>query len=56
MTKQNIMETVADLIEKKIIGEWKHEGYIDRIYSDGVDFELDGKHYSLILKCHEEGE
>lgn len=50
MKTVDIVEMVSDAIEKKIIGEWKHEGGILSASSEHVDFEIDGKEYVIAIK------
>ena len=54
MQQAHISEAIAKMIEDKILGEWKHEGYIDKTYSDGVNACIDGKHYLIKLTCYED--
>ena len=49
MKEIHIMAAIAECIEKKILGEWKHEGYIDGMESDRVFFNLDGKRYVVTI-------
>jgi hypothetical protein len=45
----------AKVIDETFIDEWKHEGVgVEQLYNDAIDFEVDGKQYSLSIKCHEE--
>ena len=50
MKTVDIMETIAECIEKKILGEWKHEGYIDGMESERAHFEIDGKKYVITIE------
>ena len=50
MKTVDIVEMIADSIEKKIIDEWKHEGVILATSSEYVDFEIDGKEYVIAIK------
>lgn len=34
MKKKNIIKALADCIESKIFGEWKHDGFIDQTFSN----------------------
>ncbi len=54
MQKENIIEALADCIENKIFEEWKHDGYIDQTFSNAIDVEIDGRHYTVELTEHEE--
>lgn len=56
MQKENIIAALADCIESKIFKEWKHDGFIDATYSNAIDVEIDGKHYTIELTDHEEEE
>ena len=46
----DIVEAIAECIEKKILGEWKHEGYIDGTERDRVFFNLDGRRYAVTIE------
>lgn len=54
MKTVHIMEAIAECIEKKILGEWKHEGYIDGTNSEQVRFIIDGQVYvvSIVAESH----
>lgn len=54
MKKENIIEAIADCIENKVFKEWKHDGFIDQTFSNAINVEIDGKHYSIELTEHEE--
>lgn len=49
MKTVDIVETIAECIEKKIFGEWKHEGYIDGTSSEQVLAKIDGKEYVISI-------
>ena len=50
MKTVDIMETIAECIEKKILGEWKHEGYIDGTESERVFFKIDDRKYVVTIE------
>lgn len=50
MQPVDIAAAIQDMIENKIYAEWKHEGYIDALYSTGVVANIDGKKYMIEVK------
>ena len=50
MQPVDIAAAIQDMIENKIYAEWKHEGYIDALYSTGVVADIDGKKYMIEVK------
>jgi len=46
----DITEVIANQIEKKIFGEWKHDGYIDGFTSDQACAVIDGKIYRITVQ------
>lgn len=52
MKNVDIMEAITNCIENKILKEWRHEGFIDQMLSDGIRFEIDGKKYTIELIEH----
>ena len=56
MKTVDIMEMLTDAIDKKIFGEWKHEGFICGNSSEHINFEIDGKEYVLRIKEVKDGE
>lgn len=50
MKTVDIIEAIEECIEKKIFGEWKHEGYIDGTERDRVFFNLDGRKYAVTIE------
>ncbi len=51
-----ITEEITNHIEKKMLGEWKHEGYIDGFTSDEVYAVIDGKKYEIKVRETAESE
>lgn len=49
MRQIDIVEVIANAIEDTIFKSWHHEGFIDYQRSDWMEFEIDGKKYSLHL-------
>lgn len=50
MRTVDIAEVIAETIEKKILGEWKHEGYAGGVYTDRVRCTIDDKEYVIEVK------
>lgn len=50
MKEVDIAEAIQNMIEEKIYKEWKHEGYINGCYSNGVEANIDGKNYLIEVK------
>ena len=50
MQKVAIVEAIQNMVEEKIFKEWKHEGYINGCYSNGVAVNIDGKDYLIEIK------
>ncbi len=46
----DITEEIANHIEKKMFGEWKHAGYIDGFTSDEAYVVIDGKKYEIKVR------
>lgn len=56
MKSCDIMEVFVTAIEKTIIGEWRHEGFIGGWSSDSANFVIGNKDYVLRLKELKDGE
>lgn len=50
MKMVDITEAIVDMIEKKIFGEWKHEGYIDGFTSEEAQVVIDGRRYRIVVR------
>lgn len=50
MQKVDIAEAIQNMIEQKIFKEWKHEGYVDGLFNNGVCCNIDGKDYIIEIK------
>ena len=50
MKTVDIMEALTTAIEKIILGEWKHEGFIGGFTSKHINFEIDGREYVLRIE------
>ena len=48
-----LVDAIEIAIEKTVLEEWRHAGWIDGTYSDGVRCVVDGKHY-LVSVTEEE--
>lgn len=46
----DIAEAISDMIENRIYGDWKHEGYINYINSDVVSAQIDGVNYEIMIE------
>lgn len=46
----DITETIANILERKLANEWKHEAFCDGFTSDTVHMVIDGKRYNIIVK------
>ncbi len=46
----DIIEEITNHIEEKMLGEWKHEGYIDGCTSDEACVVIDGKKYEIKVR------
>lgn len=53
MKKVDIIESIADHVEQKILKEWKHEGSVEVIYTDRLDVEIDGTFYVISIAATE---
>lgn len=51
MKKVDIVEVITECIKKKIIGEWKHEGYMYGKSCDQVSFIIDGQVYVISIEA-----
>jgi len=49
MNELDIMDAVQQSIDKVILNEWRHVGYIDGFTSDSITFVIDGSKYVLKL-------
>lgn len=56
MRTVDIMEVLTNAIDKTILGEWKHEGFIGGFAGKHIDFEIDGKEYVLKIAEVKDGE
>lgn len=56
MKSVDIMEMIANAIDKTIFGAWKHEGFIGGFTSEHIDFEVDGREYVLKIVEIKDGE
>ena len=55
MKKKNIIKALADCIESKIFGEWKHDGFIDQTFSNAKStVENEYKSLNRVLFMDEE--
>lgn len=54
MKQVDIMEVLTNAIDKTIIGEWKHDGFIGGFTSEHINFEIDHKEY--VLRIYEVNE
>lgn len=52
----DIMEMITNSIEKTILHDWKHEGFIGVFTSENINFEIDGKEYVLKINEVKNGE
>lgn len=52
----DITETIVNLLEKKILDEWKHEGYNDGFSSNQIAMVIDGKRYLITVEEKETDE
>lgn len=50
MRTVDIAEVIAETIEKKILGEWKHEGYAGGVCANEIKCTIDDKEYSIEVK------
>jgi hypothetical protein len=55
MKTVDIMEALTTAIEKRILGEWKHEGFIGGFTSEHIEFEIDGRKYVLRIEEVKDG-
>ncbi len=46
----DITETIANILERKLANEWKHEAFCDGFTSDTAHMVIDGKRYNIIVK------
>lgn len=54
MKECDIMEVLTNAIDKTILGEWRHDGFIGGFTSGHINFEVDHKEY--VLKIYEVNE
>lgn len=52
----DVTEVIVTAIEKTIIKEWRHEGFIGGFSSTHANFEIDGKEYVLTIREVADGE
>ena len=50
MKKVDIIESIAEYVEQKILKEWKHEGSVEVIYTDRLEVMIDGKLYEIRIE------
>lgn len=55
MKTVDIMEMVTNAIDKTILRDWKHEGFIGGFTSEHINFEIDGREYVLRISEVKEG-
>ena len=46
----DIVDVITAAVEAKILNEWKHDGYIDGMYCDGVAVVIDGQRYKISVE------
>lgn len=46
----DIAEAIQNMVEEKILKDWKHEGFIDGLYGDGTQVCIDGKRYLIEIR------
>lgn len=50
MKQVDIAEAIQNMVQEKIYGEWKHEGFLDGLYTNGVRCNIDGKDYMIEVR------
>lgn len=46
----DITEAIVNSFEKKVFGEWKHEGYNDGFSNNQIAMVIDGKRYLITVE------
>ncbi|AYH41606.1 hypothetical protein A5N82_13390 [Christensenella minuta] len=50
MKTVDIAEAIDRMIEKVVLGEWKHEGHLDGFTENRVDVVIDGRRYAIKIE------
>lgn len=53
MKEVDIIKSIAEHVEQKILKEWKHEGSVEVIYTDRLEAEIDGTLYVISIAATE---
>ena len=46
----DLSDLFLNLVENKVLGEWKHDGFIDYQHSDGFGFATENKYYKIKIE------
>lgn len=46
----DIAEAIQNMVEEKILKDWKHEGYVDGLCVNGTQVCIDGKRYLIEIR------
>lgn len=54
MKTVDIALEIQKAIENVIFDTWKHDGYVNAVYDDGVQVCIDGKSYTIVIEEDEQ--